>query len=496
MTAVIPAYVPPTAPAPSAPRPTRPRLLGAFRRLFERARGAFGQQRVFERAWDIALSIAIGLGRRTVTGMLCTAGRAFVDWSAAYRLFSQKRVEPPALFAVAVERAGECLSEHEPLRGGLDDTLLRHSGRKIPGTGWRRDPLGPRFRVQLAWAQRWLSVGVLVPASLPGPARMLPVALRHCPPVPKRPKKDAPEDVQQAYKTAAQQARLPHQGALALQELRGSMDRTPGLSHRMLHMAGDGGYTNGTLIQHLPERTVFIGRIRKDAALYAEPPPYAGKGRRRVYGERLATPEAYLNDPTTPEQTVRVYAAGQFHEMRVKDMGTVKWKSAGGDRMVRVVAIPALGYRKSRKSRVEYREPAYLVCTDPGLSLQEIVQHFIWRWEMEVTIREMKTVLGLGQAQVRHPESAVRVPQFVAAVYTLLHLAAHEVFGAKGEKEPVLELPVWRPEPKRPSTQTLMSRLREEVWGASMHFRDFVGNGTKCLKRPPQLHPAMLYAQQ
>jgi hypothetical protein len=46
--------------------------------------------------------------------------------------------------------------------------------------------------------------------------------------------------------------------------------------------AGDGGYTNRTLIQGLPARMEFTGRVRKDIKLFA---PATGKGR-KVYGKR------------------------------------------------------------------------------------------------------------------------------------------------------------------------------------------------------------------
>ncbi|MDP2949938.1 MAG: hypothetical protein Q8P22_10420 [Chloroflexota bacterium] len=45
-------------------------------------------------------------------------------------------------------------------------------------------------------------------------------------------------------------------------------------------------------MQTLPERTAFIGRIRKDAKLFALPEQSTGRGRRRLYGSAFPTPEA------------------------------------------------------------------------------------------------------------------------------------------------------------------------------------------------------------
>jgi len=43
--------------------------------------------------------------------------------------------------------------------------------------------------------------------------------------------------------------------------------------------------------------------------------------------------------------------------------------------------------------------PAYLIVSDPHLSLQSIVQHYVRRWEIEVNFRDEKTLLGVGEAQ-------------------------------------------------------------------------------------------------
>jgi len=48
----------------------------------------------------LALPALVGLGRRTVTGMLMTSGQAFEDWSAAYRVFAGERFAPATLFGV------------------------------------------------------------------------------------------------------------------------------------------------------------------------------------------------------------------------------------------------------------------------------------------------------------------------------------------------------------------------------------------------------------
>jgi hypothetical protein len=57
-------------------------------------------------------------------------------------------------------------------------------------------------------------------------------------------------------------------------------------------MSVDGSYTNEAVMKKLPANTILIGRIRKDCRLYLPPEPSPkGKGRNKVYGEVLPTPE-------------------------------------------------------------------------------------------------------------------------------------------------------------------------------------------------------------
>jgi len=65
--------------------------MNAFSELWNRTRPAFSQVRSIFRTRKLALSALVCLGRQTVSGMLTTAGRQFVDWSADHRIFEQKR---------------------------------------------------------------------------------------------------------------------------------------------------------------------------------------------------------------------------------------------------------------------------------------------------------------------------------------------------------------------------------------------------------------------
>ena len=265
-------------------------MIDAFNRLFDQAKPAFAQERTFERARTLAMSSLVGLGRRTVSGMLCASAQQFADWSAAYRLFEQQRFDAEALFAPIRREVVARIGREEPLVVMMDDTLIRKRGRKIHGTGWKRDPLGPAFCSNFVWGQRFLQISAALPdLSVQGRARGVPIDLTHAP-SPVKPTKRASADAWEDYRRQQQAMKVSRVGAERLTGLREQLDRED--RGRKLIVSVDGGFTNRTVFRNLPDNTVAIGRIRKDAKLFLPPREEpTRRGRRRWYGDQLPTPE-------------------------------------------------------------------------------------------------------------------------------------------------------------------------------------------------------------
>jgi len=428
----------------------------------------------------LAFSSLLCLGRRTVTGMLATSGFQFMDWSTHYRLFERTRLDPRVFFDTTLHAAGPYLAPHAPLVALLDDTILRKRGRCVSGAAWRRDPLGPHFQTNLVWGQRFVQCSLALPANQTlstGSARAIPITFRHAPSA-KKPGKKAPPEEWTAYRNASKALCLSHQGTEEIQNLRARMDADPSHAHRRLIMCTDNSYTNKTVLRNLPERTTLIGRIRKDTRLNMLPEDAStGRGRTRCYGAKLPTPEEIRLDPSIPWKTVRVHAAGKDYDFQIKSIGPIRWRVAGGKRTLRLIVIRPLGYRLRNGGRVLYREPAYLICTDPDLPEDELLQAYVWRWDIEVNFRDEKTLLGVGQAQVRTPRAVCTVPQFQVAAYSFLLMAEHQL-RASIERIP---RPSWQSTSEnadaRIPTTELLRLLRKEVWGETMgveNFSDFV----------------------
>lgn len=463
-------------------------LLPQMLQLWDDARDAFPQARVWARARRLGLSQLACLERHTITGLLCSGGRQFVDWSADYRVFSKSSWEPNHLFRPVVRGALHLRPEPERIVVALDDTLLHKSGRKTPGVAYRRDPLSPPFQTNLILAQRFVQFSILIPQhpGVPAAARGVPVRFEHVPSV-KKPKKEAPQDAWGDYREAVKQRNLHTVTGGIIRQLREELDfvhRTPDAG---LVLVVDGSYTNQTVIRGLPRQTALIGRIRHDAKLYF-PHPRSPKR----YGPPAPTPDALRQDEKHPWEAVEAYAAGRTHPFRIKTLAPLHWRKARTTCPLRLVVIAPVGYRLRQNGRLLYRKPAYLICTDCALPLGYILQYYLWRWDIEVNHRDEKQIIGVGQAQVRSAKSVNRQPAFAAASYAMLLLSAMTAYGAEG-LEGVLPLPKWQRDgsPRRLSTQRLVQSLRQEVWGHALDAitaqdvpRDFTNRQTPDTKSP------------
>jgi len=437
------------------------------------------------------------LGRHTITGLLCTQGDQFADWTASYRLFSHSRFDQNRLFGAVRAHVLDLLPDGGPLVVAVDDTIARKTGKKTPGVSYRRDPSGPRFQVNLILAQRFLQMSAVVPA---GPAsRAIPIDFQHAPTLKKPGKNATPQDLQ-TYKQLQPIATVSHLAAQRISTLRKNVDRTDGPSRR-IHLIGDGGYTNKTILRTLPQRTTFTGRIRSDAKLFFPPQPHdaAATGRKRRYGPQAPRPEQLRTDQTLPYQEINVIASGDTRRMRIKTIAPVLWKTAGWAVPLRLIVIAPTAYRLRKGCKLLYRQPAHLITTDLHTPAREIVQHYLWRWDIEVNFRDEKQLFGVGQAQVRNQASVQNAPALAVAAYACLLLSAIRAYSADGGPE-TLPAPKWIEKRKktRPTTADIRQLFRHALWSrgisSSQGFTDAPPADTKSVKHPIQLLSAACYA--
>ena len=433
---------------------------------------------------------------------MTSSGQQFIDWSAAYRAFSQERIDVEKLFNVSQKEVLNELNPNQLLVAHMDDTILKKTGKKVFGVSWRRDPLGPPFQTNFILGQRFLQISMALP-SQDGNAqsRAIPVDFHHCPTA-NKPNKKANESEIKQYKEAQKQLNLSIQGVERIKKLRESLDQN-GANGKELYLSVDGSYTNNNILKNLPAGVTLIGRIRKDTRLHEVPGPSENMGRKKVYGDQIPTPEEIRKSDDFQWQKVNGWAAGRNHVFNVKVVKDLRWEKAGGKHTLQLIIIRPLHYRLTKKSRLLYRNPAYLICTDSNLDIGKLLQAYIWRWEIEVNFRDEKSIFGSGKAQVRNEKSVSNVPAFITAVYSYLLLAAHKTY-RKPDRSNLIPRPIWyrTKNQQRLTTGEILNLLRSQLWARTLgcdSFGGFVKRETETRNRKnyaPTLSSALFYLRK
>jgi hypothetical protein len=389
---------------------------------------------------------------------IAALGRDHRDWAADYRLFSRRDWLLTGLFRPVLKKSAGLVDE-DIIAIAYDDTKLHKTGRHIQSAFWQRDPMSPPFHVNLIWGLRFLQASILLPlyknSTSEAPPRALPVQFTEVPAV-KKPGYRATEEEKQMYQVAKGKNNLSTKFVECLASLRTELDNQ-GFAAKTLLAVVDGSFCNKACFNIEVERTHILARTRKDTALYHR----EQNNIRRFYGEKF-TPETIRQNESIAWEKANIFHGGEWREVRYKVLNKVYWKNGTKKKEVRVIVIAPTPYRLSKKKRLYYRQPAYLLTTDITTDVSLLVQKYFDRWQIEVNFREEKDLLGVGQAQVRSPKSVPRQPGFVVAAYSALLLSSVLAYKDKRD-ESLMALPKWRRRSARPSILDLITQLRREA---------------------------------
>jgi hypothetical protein len=346
-------------------------------------------------------------------------------------------VLPPSLFGAVLQEGLKLFEQYAapnlPIPFALDDTGILHAGHSAHAS-WQRDPLGPPFQVNLQRTLRFFHGTLLLPLhSREYAARALTVAFELVTPLKKPGAKATPDDIE-AYNVKRKQEGLTHHARAWLRGLRAALDQL-GYDQRKLLAVGDASYTNATMLAKLEPNIDYLGRIKKDAALYRRPE------QPEQQRERVPTPEEVRKDESTPYQNVEIHFGGARRQVRYKEVRGLSWR-ATGDREVRLLIVAPTPYLGPGRRR-HYREPAFLLTTDLSSPVAFLLQAYFDRWQIEVIHREAKSVLGVGEAQVWAESSITRFHSAHMALSSMLILASLRAFGP-GRTDAYPPLPPWR----------------------------------------------------
>ena len=152
----------------------------------------------------------------------------------------------------------------------------------------------------------------------------------------------------------------------------------------------DGGYAKDTVLIPLGklDNVMTTTRLRRDAVVFEIPlpPTKRGRGRPRVYGDRMAMKSMVESDEGWETIECRLY--GQVVAKRVKSFVAASKLTKG--KPVRVVII-----KEDDGTWVP------LMCTDISRSAKEILESYGVRFGIEEMFKDLKEVWGWGKQEVR-----------------------------------------------------------------------------------------------
>jgi len=450
-------------------------LLGQFLWFLNIAKAVFSDARTRMRVCEMGVASIAAACPKTITSLVefnARHGNARLNhgnWSASYRVLSRGKWKMEELSWALLDSALGFIGEGEPVMLAVDDTILRKTGRRNRDCAYARDPLSPPFQANLVWGQRTICVSVLIRASETSAYRAVPVFFLSTPSV-RIPAKASPEE-REALVEEQKKRRMSVVARELVEAVRCHLDES-GLAGKELVVCADASFANRSFLHDPPHDVSMVCRCRNDLRL-VRPLKREEKTGKRLYGERLPTPDAMHKDGDVPEHGLECGVMHQHARITYKSMEDVRWPTALRNQSCSIYAIKGQYYRKY--GRKLHTHPAFLVMTgdvavrgEEGVLLGKVapkvlLEAYLLRWEIEVGFRDQKNWLGVGKAQVWNAMSVKRTPAFMSACYAMLLMASMKAFDDK-RTEAFGPLPKWRNvAPLRPSIRDLAVRLRKEI---------------------------------
>lgn len=384
----------------------------------------------------------IAIGARTVCAALRFLGLGSeTAFHKYHRFLSRARWNAlkaaPILLNLLIDAF--CDRNH-PLVFGIDETIERRRGAMIKAKGIYRDPVrSSHSHFVKCSGLRWMCVMLLT--TIPWAARVwaLPF-LTALAPSERYIKEQQHRRKHKKITDWARQIIL-----LICRWLKG----------RKIIITADSSYSTLELLAAVRQKATLITRLRLDAALY-DPVKKSEKrnpGRPRLKGSRQPSLARRLEDAATQWTKVTI---AQWYGQQDKEMllatGTAVWYHSG----MAPVAIRWVLLKDSKGKG----EPAALLCTDLDIDGSDVVNYFIRRWTVEVTLKEVRTHLGVETQRQWSDKAIGRTTPCLMALFSITALWADKLERREGIAP---EQTGWY-EKKRPTFSDALAAVRKQLW--------------------------------
>jgi hypothetical protein len=418
-------------------------LLAPFAPLFSR--------RVWRSVPVVVVGAIVAPGRRMVSSVLRAVGLAQIRRFQNYhRVLSRATWSSLKASRILLGTLVATFAPEGPLVLGIDETIERRRGKKITAAGIYRDPVrSSRSHFVKVNGLRWISLMLLVP--LPGAGRVwaLPFLTALAP----------------SERYAQQRGQRHKPITLWARQLVRQVHRW--LPDRALVLGADSAYAALDLLAALRPVATVVTRLRLDAQLFAPAPPRRPhqKGRPRLVGPRLPTLEQRASDPSAVWRPLTVAQWDGREERQVEVVSeTAVWSHTGQPPVpIRWVLI--------RDPLGTFATQA-LLCTDLTASPEQILAHFVQRWQLEVTFHAMRAHLGMETQRQWTPLAIARTTPALFGLFSLVTLLAHPTLS---DQSVPLRRAAWYVKPL-PTFADALALVRRRLWVALL-FPTSAANG-------------------
>jgi DDE superfamily endonuclease len=408
---------------------TNPWLSAVFLRL-----ARWLDRRTAVRVPLLLLGILLATGRRTATSWFRAAGIAD-DFRPAYHTIYAvgRRTELLAIDAWLVARS--CLVRNRRLVLAIDDTPTPRYGRQVQGAGLHHNPTPGPAGEKYVYGHLWVLLAGLAKHPTRGTVALPLLASLY-----------------------VRRKDLPRLALLCAWEFRTKLELAAAQLHWLKpwfeHQADarwvvvDGGYAKKPFLSAARrDGYVVVSRLRKDAALWSVPPTTRRDGQRGplpTYGKQRLSLAKRAGHPQGWQQVECTQYGARVTKTYKTFLAT--WRPAGG--LIRVVLV---------------REEDHWVpffCTDPTVSVVDILEAAADRGAIEQTNKDVKEVWGAGQQQLRNVQANVGAFNLNAWMHTVTEVWAWE---RSAEELVDRTRSPWDDPQRRPSHADKRKALQREV---------------------------------
>lgn len=285
----------------------------------------------------------------------------------------------------------------------IDEHIERRSGRKIKAKGCYRDAVkSSKGFIVRCFGLKWITVMVIRKFSWANRSFALPfmTVLAHS--------KKSNEKQGKIHKTTID---------WAIQIMKQIRRWIP---QKTIIFTADGGFANARLAWECLKHSVsLVTRLRIDARLFDFPEKIPGPGRPAKKGKRLLTPKKMFQIKSSVWKRVKIkWYGGKLKEVEYIST-TCLWHVIGFNPVpIRLVLL--------RDPDGKYESVA-LMSTDVHLSIIEIIEAFVSRWNQEVTHREVRDYLGVETQRQWSDLAIARTTPVLFALYSFVILMAEHL---------------------------------------------------------------------